>query len=131
MIWNTLSHSFRTTNSALVTSLWSRSWHFGLIHNIDNKWLLVMHGAGRCHLANLIARYQYRCRSILKFHNDSCKRYAARRYAWARPMPSCSVCLSLRLSVLLSLTFVYCDKMSNYIHKRFSTPASHTTLVFP
>ena len=48
----------------------------------------------------------------------------------ARTVPSCGVCLSVCPSVLLSVTFVYCIKMSNHI-QFFSPPGSHTILVFP
>jgi len=41
-------------------------------------------------------------------------------------------CLSVRPSVLLSFTFVYCVKMNNHIHPQtFSSSSSHAILVFP
>jgi len=44
----------------------------------------------------------------------------------ARPMPSCGVCLSVRLSV----AFVHCVKTSNCIFKIVSPLGSQTVLVF-
>jgi len=43
----------------------------------------------------------------------------------------CRLAVSVRLSVLLSVTFMYRIKTSNYIFKIFSPTGSHTILVFP
>jgi len=46
-------------------------------------------------------------------------------------MSSCGVCLSVRLSVCLSVTFVSCVKTNKDIFEIFSPLGSHTILVFP
>jgi len=45
----------------------------------------------------------------------------------------CRHAVSVRLSVRLAITFVYCVKTSNRIRifKIFSPPGKHTILVFP
>jgi len=48
--------------------------------------------------------------------------------AW--PMPSCGVCLSVRLFVCLSVTFVYCIETSKRTLKLFSSFGRFTILVF-
>ena len=51
--------------------------------------------------------------------------FAARCYAQVQPMPSYDVCLSVRLSVLLSVTFVHCVKTSNHILKILTVGYPH------
>jgi len=46
-------------------------------------------------------------------------------------MPSCGVCLSVCLSVRVSVTFMGCVKMNKDVFKFFSPLGSHTILVFP
>jgi len=53
--------------------------------------------------------------------------FPARCYAWARPMLSCSVCVS----VCPSVTFVSCVKKNKDIFEICSPLGSHTILVFP
>jgi len=53
--------------------------------------------------------------------------FAARCYVYARPMPSCGVHLSARVSV----TFVYSVETSTHISKMFSLSGRHTILGFP
>ena len=49
----------------------------------------------------------------------------------ARPMPSCGVRLSVRLTVCLSVTFVTSANKNKRIFKIFLPSGSHTILVFP
>ena len=55
-----------------------------------------------------------------------CFDFLPRSALYARPLPSCGVCLS----VLLSVTIVYCAKTSNHILKLFSLSGSHSILAF-
>ena len=57
--------------------------------------------------------------------------FAARCYAWARPMPSCGV--RVCVCVCLSVTFVDCVKTIKHIFKKIlpSSRSSHAIIVFP
>ena len=65
----------------------------------------------------------------LKFENDT-PGFLPRDAMQTQPMPSCSVCLYVRLSVCRFVSFVDSVKKSNRIFKIFSPSGSYTLLVF-